>query len=202
LADSAPAQHFVQLFQADEPSLVYNVAFYIAQGLSRGENAIVIADAAHRHGFAQRLRVLGVAAGPVLFLDAEETLSRFMVNGHPDERLFRETLDEAIAQVSGGAKAPKLRAYGEMVGILWQRGQIAAAIELEAVWNRALESEGFVLFCGYPIDIFDPGFQMADMDAVLCAHTHLLPTGHGNALDASISRALYEVFGSKLQGLR
>ena len=206
LTDSTPYQHLVQLYQADEPSLIDNVAGYVREGLARGERALIIAGSEHIAAFTRRLEGLGVelkgTVRTTVFLDAGETLARFMVDGRPDAELFEKTIWDAIVQLRGEGEHGHIRAYGEMVGILWQAGEIAPAIQLEELWNRVVGSGGITLFCGYPIDIFDPHFEMAGVDAILCAHSHVVPTGHNGALDNSMNRALQEVFGSKLDGLR
>jgi hypothetical protein len=95
-----------------------------------------------------------------------------------------------------------LRAYGEMVGILWQAGRFSAAILLEQFWNDLLRRSCFNLFCAYPIDVFAKGFQPAHLDALLCAHTHLLPTAPNGDLDGAIDRAMDEILGSRVESTR
>jgi hypothetical protein len=43
-----------------------------------------------------------------------------------------------------------VRVYGEMVALLWADGQVAAALELEDLWNELGRRLPFSLFCGYP----------------------------------------------------
>lgn len=40
-------------------------------------------------------------------------------------------------------------AYGEMVDLLWQRGELAVAIELERRWNEAIAELDISLLCAY-----------------------------------------------------
>jgi hypothetical protein len=37
-----------------------------------------------------------------------------------------------------------------MVALLWDAGLVAAAVELEAMWNDLGPRNPFALFCGYP----------------------------------------------------
>jgi hypothetical protein len=87
-----------------------------------------------------------------------------------------------------------------MVGLLWKAGQYAPAIRLEELWNELLKSNDVSLFCGYPIDIFSPDFQADKVDALLCAHTHLLPVNP--ALEGALNRAMDEVLGPRVDGLK
>jgi hypothetical protein len=43
-----------------------------------------------------------------------------------------------------------VRAFGEMVSLLWDGNQVSAAIELEAMWNELGSQYPFSLYCGYP----------------------------------------------------
>ena len=54
-------------------------------------------------------------------LDAEETLSAFMVNGWPDEGRFIQTISSILHRARGKNRR-KIRAFGEMVAILWAQG--------------------------------------------------------------------------------
>src|SRR5262245_54014723 len=122
-------EHFVHTYQ-DLESLAEQVSGYLAAGLDRGEALIVIARPAHRARFLERI-------GPferdqVLFLDADETLGRFMAQGMPQWEPFRNLAGGAIADLR--LRYPGVCAYGEMVDVLWQRGEREAAIRLEEYW--------------------------------------------------------------------
>jgi len=201
----APA-HLVQLYDTDASSLGRNVGRYLHEGWQRGDGLVVIASPAHWAAFAGELERLGVDAAAavrdsrLLVLDAHTTLARFLVAGRPDRELFRETVTAALESVrcDGG----RIRAYGEMVGILWQVGHESAAIALEELWNEILVEAGLDLFCAYPIDVFGNGFHVAGIDQVLCAHTHLVPTGGEQNLESAIDRAMGDVLGTRADGLR
>ena len=135
-------------------------------------------------------------------LQAQETLAQFMIHGQPEWRLFENTIEAAIREVRPPAGYVGLRAYGEMVGILWKAAQYSAAIRLEQFWNKLLASKGFNLFCGYPIDIFGEEFHIAAVDALLCAHTHLLPAGRNGDIESAIDRSMDEILGPRAEGLR
>ena len=79
----------------------------------------------------------------------------------------------------------------------------SAAIRLEVYWIRFLQSTRFKLFCGYPIDNFADDFSHSRVDAVLCAHTHLVSTGQDGNVKRAVAHALEEVAGphAKLESL-
>jgi hypothetical protein len=205
LANTQPETHFVQLYGKDDRLLTTNVSRYLSEGLRRGEGLIVIATAEHRSSIARQLREeigysKAVLEGRLVFLDARDTLSRLLRDGLPDKDLFRSVVGAAVSGVRDRAGHAVVRAYGEMVGLLWVEGNLSAAEQLEGYWNSLLDASEISLFCAYPIDVFGEEFQMDAVDAVLCSHTHLLPLD--GALDSALSRAMNEVLGDNVEDIR
>lgn len=204
LEETAPHRHLVQLYDTDEQALVSNVGLYLAEGLKRGEPALVIAGAEHRTAFVRELERLGADVEPAMrngrlaLIDAAETLADFMVDGQPDWARFEATIGVAIRSVRMKTNQRMVRAYGEMVGILWSEGRFSAAIRLEEFWNTILKSNAMNLFCAYPIDLFGKEFRTAGaFDAILCAHSHLLPAAMNGRLEGAVNRAMDEILGAK-----
>jgi hypothetical protein len=207
LLQPEPHGHFVQLHDGDATLLSRNVARYISEGLKRGEGGLVIATPEHRAAFEIPFAEFGVDTqqavrdSKLIMLDARETLGEFMIDGRPDADRFSARVDACILSLRG-AGVTGLRAYGEMVGVLWTEGQYTAAIQLEEFWNRLLDRGGFSLFCSYPIDIFGPDFRISGVDALLCDHTHLIPTGSDEALESALDRAMDQHLGTRSYGLK
>jgi hypothetical protein len=200
-----PEEHFVQLYGKDDRLLTRNVSRYLSEGLRRGDGLLVIATAEHRGSMVRQLTgertyTKAVLEGRLVFLDAEATLNRFMVDGEPDQARFERIIGEVLAGVRTRAVHSGIRAYGEMVGVLWKAGQFSAAVRLEELWNELLQASDVSLFCAYPIDVFSPEFQAASLDALLCAHTHVVPTDSG--LEGALNRAMDEVLGDRVDDLR
>ena len=200
--------HFVQLYEADEVGLAKNVGHYVWEGLRRGEGVLLIVTPEHRELFSTNLSDMGanvpalLDSAQLIILDAQETLSKFMSAGQPDWSLFEKVVRDAMRQVRPEAGAEALRAYGEMVGVLWKARQFAAAIRLEQLWNKLLEQSSFSLYCAYAIDIFGKDFEVANLDSVLCTHTHLLPAQSDGSLEKAINRSMDEILGTKADALR
>ncbi|HXJ14703.1 MAG TPA: MEDS domain-containing protein [Candidatus Limnocylindrales bacterium] len=138
----------------------------------------------------------------LVFWDAQDTLSQFMAGGQPDWQQFESVIRAAIRQVRPMRSANGLRAYGEMVGVLWKARQFAAAIRLEQLWNRLLEQSSFSLYCSYAIDVFGKEFEVGNLDGVLCTHTHLVPAQPNGSLETALNRSMDEVLGPKADALR
>ena len=125
-----------------------------------------------------------------------------MKNGKPDWERFAIVIGDAIAQVRPRNGQSGLRAFGEMVGLLWNARQFDAAIRLEKYWNRLLSRSAFRLYCSYSMDVFDPELHNERMDDVLCAHSYLLPSQPNGKLNSAIWMALDEVLGPKAHEFR
>src|SRR5436189_2260259 len=156
--------HFVQLYEADETALAANVGLYLWEGLRRGEGVLCVVTPEHQELFSRHLDSLGadlptlLASRQLIFLDAQQTMAEFMVEGQPNWQRFEKAIRAAMRMVRTPGGAEGLRAYGEMVGILWKARQFAAAIRLEQLWNKLLEQSDFSLYCAYAIDIFGKDF--------------------------------------------
>ena len=196
-----PRGHLVQLY-GNNQALIRNVSRYLWEGLKRGDGLLVIATEKHREAFFRELQELDTDAdaavrdGRLVLLDAEETLAGFMVEGQPDWTRFERIVLAAMREVHARTGRTGLRAYGEMVGVLWTAGKFSAAIRLEQFWNQLLASNGFNLYCAYPIDVFHEDFQISAVDALLCDHTHLLPTAANGQLENAVNRAMDEILGA------
>ena len=73
-------------------------------------------------------------AGQLVTLDAADTLAELMVGDHPDPARFDAAVGEAVRDALVGGR--RVRAHGEMVALLWDAGNVGAAIELEDLWNE------------------------------------------------------------------
>src|ERR1051325_2609360 len=166
-----PFEHAVQFYEKDD-YLCARVAHFIADGLGAGEPALVIATGGHRDAVASHLSGRGCDLERVTFLDARETLELFMSGEIPDEQRFHALVGGAITQRGNGGR---IRAYGEMVDLLWRDGNPGGAIRLEELWNGLAGRHDFSLLCAYPMGNF---YQESDTNgflAVCRTHTHVVP---------------------------
>jgi hypothetical protein len=150
------AGHHVRFYEADD-FIFDTVAEFFAAGLRAAQPAILICTPQHRDGVFQRLLQMdldaqrAMNAGQLHWLDGEEMLSKFMVNGVPDEVLFRTHVGAAIEASRAGREHLLIRAFGEMVDMLLRDGQPEAALRLEKLWNDLGRDYGFALLCAYSI---------------------------------------------------
>lgn len=149
----APCEHIAQFYEHDGVLLDTLTGFF-GGGIDAGESTIVIATRQHLRALDDRLNATGVNVAMsrltqhYITVDAEEALGKFMVNGWPDDHLFLEFVMGLIERA--GEDGRRVRAFGEMVALLWGQGNTAATIRLEYLWNNLCKIQKFSLFCAYP----------------------------------------------------
>ena len=135
-----PGHHAIQ-FYSDSERLCLSVADFLADGLAARQPVVVIATPEHRSLIRGELarrrfevnRLLDT--GQMLIFDAQHTLNQFHSNDRIDAARFRNIVGDVMKQATSG-QAECVRAYGEMVNLLWQAGKRQQAVELEILWNN------------------------------------------------------------------
>lgn len=107
-------------------------------------------------------------------LDAEATLAGYMVDEMLDRAKFHELFGDLIGQAAEGGR--NMRVFGEMVALLWAEGNVAAAVNLEEMWNGLAETHPFRLFCAYPADAFGRD-TLEPLRRICHQHSTVIPPG-------------------------
>jgi hypothetical protein len=139
-------------FYDDDTGLLPAVNQFLAEGVRAGQPMIVIATASHRRNFQEKLAVHvrdAFDAADIVWLDARETLTAFMEGDQPNPELFEATIGNVFDRLIGKRNYLVVRAYGEMVDLLWAAGNIEGAIALEKLWNDIAAKYAFNLLCAY-----------------------------------------------------
>lgn len=172
-----PGHFHAVRFYKDADSLCAIVGTFLTEGLTASQPAVVIATPVHRRSIEECLEREGLdvaklkAGGQLVLLDADTLLSQFMVDGMPDSALFKGAIIPVLDRICEGRKAGVVRAYGEMVDVLWKAGQTVAAIRLEMLWNDLARTRSFSLLCGYAMGHF---YKDAAVDEICAQHSHVL----------------------------
>lgn len=180
-AELASCNHVVQMYENDKV-LLDLLEGYVTSGIAAGDCMVIIATKAHLHALEVRLKAHGFSLFELtlteqyIALDADETLSEFMVDGRPDKYLFNLVVTKLVVRARKNNR--KVRAFGEMVALLWKQGQRDATLELEHLWNNFAETESFSLFCAYPKGDFTQDANTC-LQHICGAHTKLI-TCHDN----------------------
>lgn len=188
-----PGRHAVQFYE-DDDSVAATVDRMIGPALTNGASAIIVATPTHRRLVRRALADRGadVAAlamhGRCTMLDAGATLQRLMNGNHIDARAFTDVIGGQVQRATVHGNGQHVRAFGEMVGLLHEEGQTAAALELEARWDELLGSAPLSLLCAYPARSFS-GPQHVDSFMHVCgAHDHVISNDRGAAVHAADGR--------------
>jgi hypothetical protein len=181
----APCDHVIQIYENDEVFL-NALELFVIDGVKANQSTIVIATSSHLTDINYRILQNGfdpqqlVLDGLLVPMNAEETLQKFMINGWPDEDLFNETISQVIN--NSLKKNQKVRAFGEMVAILWAQGHNGATVQLENLWNKFCENQSFTLFCAYPKSGFTQDLS-SSFQHIYCSHKKMISGIHGSKTD-------------------
>ena len=200
LASAGPRDHIVQLYQ-DEQFLSRAVCRFAASAIANGEGVILVPTAAHWEAFRPRLEAEGVDVtaaqdrGQLTVVDADELLPQFMRKAMPDAPLFLGLAGNRIASARAGGEYPKVRWWGEMVNVLWERGDVAASMELEDQFDRLAHDHDIAIFCSFVMDNFDGDVHARMLPRLGQNHSHLIPVQDYVRLERAVAGALREIFG-------
>lgn len=181
----APCNHLVQIYEQDE-EILSTLETYIEGGFKKNESVVVIATLEHIDLLSNRLKkdhdlISLNKTGMWVPLNANEVLSKFMKVGWPNENLFNETIAGVIKKARGTTNR-KIRAYGEMVAILWSQGYNGATVQLEHLWNKFCEKEELCLLCAYPRTGFTQDIEKS-IQHICSMHTQIITNGNINAAE-------------------
>lgn len=170
--------HSVQIC-LDEASQVKTLTRYIMDGLSNNEAVIAIAKTALRKAVMSNLYALGYDMqalknrDQVKFFDAEFLLSDLLLDGVLEEQAFQVFV--VLPVQAAKLKYQKVRAFGEMVDILWQNGQYNSAIQLEELWSNLCKKEDLNLLCTYFLTSLDESSYDYSLEQICRYHSPLIP---------------------------
>jgi MEDS: MEthanogen/methylotroph, DcmR Sensory domain len=200
LTGAEPRHHIVQLYQ-DEEFLTRAVCRFAAAALQHGEGLILVPTPSHWEAFRPRLEAEGVDVaaalrqGQLSVVDADELLPRFMRDAMPDAPLFLGLAGEVIARARGGNRYPKVRWWGEMVNVLWERGDAEASMGLEDLFHQLAHQEDIAIFCSFLMDSFDGDVHTRMLPRLGQNHSHLIPVEDYVRLERAVAEALRHIVG-------
>lgn len=187
--------HTVQFYEEDA-HLLRSVSEFLCRALERGGACVVIATAAHRQGIAQQLDSFGIDVGGetardrYIALDAQQTLSEFMVNGGPDSKLFFKVIEPIILRAKSAIRrrTSSVAAFGEMVTLLWEQGNTQGSATLEHLWNELARRHTFALRCTYPIGQFASDSHSQLFQRICEEHSEVIPCESYMGLESESDR--------------
>jgi MEDS: MEthanogen/methylotroph, DcmR Sensory domain len=198
VSDAAPRDHIVQLYQ-DQDFLNRAVCRFAGAALANGEGIILVPTLNHWNAIRPRLEGEGVDVeaaqkrGQLKVVDADELLPRFMRNAMPEAPIFLGLAADVIGQARSGY--PKVRWWGEMVNVLWERGDAAASMSLEDLFDQLAHKHDIAIFCSFLMDNFDGHVHAHLLPRLGENHSHLIPVEDYARLERAVAAALRETVG-------
>jgi hypothetical protein len=202
LTDAGPCDHVVQLYQ-DEDFLSRAVCRFAGGALANGEGIILVPTQAHWNAIRPRLEAEGVDVkaarerGQLTVVDADECLPRFMRNSMPDSSIFLGLAADVIGQARAGVRYQKVRWWGEMVNVLWERGNAAASMNLEDQFDHLAKEHDIAIFCSFLMDNFNGEVHTHMLPRLGTNHSHLIPVEDYGRLERAVADALRETVGEE-----
>jgi hypothetical protein len=80
-------------------------------------------------------------------LDATAVVAGFMCEGVPDPHLFHASMGGRVRQLLDAW--PHVRAYGELIAVLWSAGNLLGAFKVEDLLNELTDELPLLLVCAY-----------------------------------------------------
>ena len=192
----------MQLYQDDE-FLNYAVCHFAAAGLANGESVILFPTLAHWDAMRPRLDAEGVVdvktaekRGQLTMVDANELLPSFMRNDMPHPAVFEGAVGEIIGQARAGGRYESVRLWGEMVDVLWERGDVTASMSLEDLFDDLGRKREFSIFCSFLMDNFSGDVHAHMLPRLGSNHSHLIPVADYSRLERAVADALRETVGA------
>lgn len=182
-------EHVVEYYD-DDSGFIEAISDYLASALRGGRSAVIIASQLLRKRLAAGLQARSVDLeqahrdGRCREADAEEALARFMVDGRPDAERFAGVIGGLLQPSggdAGGPAVPRPVVFGEIVSILWQKGEHEAALSVERFWNQIAQSHNFSLLCAYPKDAFSHLADSACFQSGRAEHAQRMAALRGGA---------------------
>jgi DcmR-like sensory protein len=176
----ASTDHLVQIYE-DEDIFLGTLSRFAASGLIAGDSVIIIATREHLELLETRLKNSDIDLNTLKIMRqfipvvAQDALEKFMIDGMPDEILFKDFVTTLVNTARRGSG--RIRAFGEMVALLWEQGNTKATIQLEKLWNDFCKTDAFCLFCAYPKN----GFHESAADSLnhICSeHSKVISGSH------------------------
>lgn len=175
-----PRDHVVRFYHHDD-ELAATVSEFLIDALRSDGAAVVVATTVHLFALEVALIRGGVDVaaarvdGSLVTINADEALAQFLIDGWPNFDAFASEVGDIIRTLTDAGK--RVKVFGEMVALLWDAGHVAAAIELEKMWNEFGRTVSFSLLCAYPAtSVTGDGTEDAFLQVCHC-HSAVLGAG-------------------------
>src|SRR6476620_5501348 len=167
--------HSVQFFD-DAQSRSATVASFLHDGLDDGATLLIVETKEHWQATArllalQRVPIEAAAqSGQLTVLDASDAAALVGGADVPGSERFDRSVGALVRQLASRARS--LRVYGEVVDVLAERGDLEAALRLEALWNDLIAQVPMSLLCGYSAPRYGEPGRSEELQRICATHSH------------------------------
>jgi len=119
-----------------------------------------------------------------------------MRDAMPDSPMFLGLAERVITQARAGGRYQNVRWWGEMVNVLWERGNIAGSMRLEDLFDQLAKKHGIAIFCSFLMDSFSGEIQAHMLPRLGKSHSHLIPVEDYARLERAVADALRQTVGA------
>jgi hypothetical protein len=184
------SEHALHVYSGDS-GLATTVAAFLSPAFAEESAILSIGTRAHVAAIEQRLRTDGydvdgaLRHGRYLSMDAERIIPSLLRDGLPTSQTFDDLVGSRLRHLT--ASHGNVRAFGEIVSLLWRDGKRAAALRLEDLWNESLGYHPLSLVCGYSERVVG----RTPSERIVTAHTRLIDesgsslSGRGDMAEAA-----------------
>lgn len=202
------SDHHTVAFHATDDDLLLRLAESVADGLAAGDAVVVLATPDHCARIAADLSAdvpleRYVDEGRYRDVDAPATLRAIRSDAGIDGAAFDRFVGSMVATAGAGGR--RVRVVGDVVGILWDEGDIVGALEMEALWNALARRTGVVLNCAYLAD--GGGDDLGSLCGICACHSAVDDSAEFLAdaaadTDVSVTRRFVPHRGAAIQARR
>jgi hypothetical protein len=170
--------HLVQFYE-DEEYLVNLITDYAVPALNSGEGVVLIGTAAHNQAFLESFHCFcdnvedALIEGQLVLVDAEEMLGNLLRRPRSLEENFHKHINHLLLKMK--SKFTSIKAFGEMVDILWKKGDRITTLELEQHWNMTCSRLKITLLCAYHLSSFQEESLTQGYKDICQCHSHVIP---------------------------
>ena len=157
--DSLASHHHQLLFYSSDAAVVGAYSRFIARQLHDGNSVIVLVTDAHEASIRRTLReshvdlAMAIRQERYIPVNISELLASVTVDGWPERARFQKEAEDLVAAAAGRVsdRRGRVTACGECAPTLWAQGHLAAAVQLEHLWDELASSHQMDTLCAYPL---------------------------------------------------
>lgn len=162
------------LFYDDDAVWLREMVRFVAEGIRAQQPVFLVLTPTMEEALRAELPAEQLAAaersGSLVISGAQQVLDVVITDGMFDLTAFTEQIVPGIQKLY--ADHGVFRTSGQAVTLLWESGNVPAALELEHQWNLLQKSIPFTMLCAYPRTLLD---ERADgVELVTACHSAVL----------------------------